>query len=127
MSNSNEPTDDTLSKLFAPQTDEAEKYKAIREFFSSNSTDTDLRTKTILKDQTLNLILKLKLLGEEAKQFEISESTYTIDKLINTILLENYFTLRISLKGEGRNQFFSVVGGEFKEEKKKRFFGLGEK
>ena len=127
MSNSNEPNDDTLAKLFAPQTDEAEKYKAIREFFSSNSTDTDLRTKTILKDQTLNLILKLKLLGEEAKQFEISESTYTIDKLINTILLENYFTLRISLKGEGRNQFFSVVGGEFKEEKKRRFFGLSEK
>ena len=54
MSNSNEPNDDTLAKLFAPQTDEAEKYKAIREFFSSNSTDTDLRTKTILKDQTLN-------------------------------------------------------------------------
>ena len=118
--------DVSLKDLFSSKSDDEEKYKAVKEFFSSSSENTDLRTKTIIRDNSINLILKLKLLGEESKQFEIKDSEYTMDKLINDILLENYFTLRISLKGEGRKQFFSVIGGDLKEEKKRKWFGLGE-
>ncbi len=117
--------DVSLKDLFSTKSDDEEKYKAVKEFFSSSSNSTDLRTKTILRDNSINLILKLKLLGEECKQFEIPDSVYTIDKLVNSVLLENYFTLRISLKGEGRKQFFSVIGGDLKEEKKNKWFGLG--
>lgn len=105
-------------------------YLALKEMYKVEG-DTDIRTKTILPDSMINKIIKLIYWGEEAKSYDKLNPDYPkITDIINNIIIENLYSLKISAKGKGREQFFAALNAKRKEEGKeglKGLFGLGQK
>ena len=121
-------SDDMLKDILKSADDNSEMFILMKEFFKSTG-ETDIRTKTEIPEKHINKIIRLKYYAEECKRYEISDEIPKISDLVDKIILENFYTLRISKKGKGREQFFSVIKGFTNQERslKTRLFGLGER
>jgi len=115
-----------LDKLIAPSDSESEVYKTVKEFFASIG-DTDIRTKTILPDLMITKIIRAIYYANECARFETSDEVEKVSDIVRKTILDNYYTLKISVKGKGREQFFKFASGHSDNEKESKFknmFGL---
>jgi hypothetical protein len=117
-----EDEDLNLDELFKGTTSKEEEFKAVKEFFSING-DTDIRTKTIISSKLVNPIIKLIYFSVEAKKFDKYDEFEKVSDIVNKIILENLYTLNISVRGKGREQFFKFFGA-YKKEKEGVFSNL---
>ena len=104
--NINNDADSLLKKLFQTNDVDEEKYKIVKEFYTTNNYDTDLRTTTDIPKRAINSIIKLTIFGNACKLFEIDEKLDKITDIIDEHIIENYMALRISVDRKGRNEIF---------------------
>jgi len=109
-----------LDDLLNPVNSESEIYKTVKEFFSSNG-DTDIRTKTIIQDLMIPKVIRAIYFARECERFEKYSNLPKVSDIVKQIILDNYYTLKISVKGKGREQFFKFASGHTTEEKESRF------
>lgn len=115
----------TLDDLISPSSTEEQIYKVVKEFFSIKG-DTDIRTKTVLQRNMVGNVIRAIFYAKECLRFEKYDNLPKISELVKEVILENLYTLNISINGMGRKQFFSFASDKKVEEKQgvlKKLFG----
>ena len=117
-----------LANSILGSNNEDEFYKALKEMYKTTG-ETDIRTKTTFPDALVNKIIRLIVWSKEAERFDKADRDYPkITSLIDNIIINNLYALRISAKGKGREEFFdSLKAKKSNDEKSKlqRMFGIG--
>lgn len=98
--------DDLFKSLFKNDSEDDIKYKVVKEFFNTESIETDLRTTTDIPKKAIYSIIKLNIFANACKLFEIDNNMRRISDIIEETVLENYEALRISVDRKGRTEIF---------------------
>jgi hypothetical protein len=124
------PIDDTLDLKDAllGVNKEEEFYKVLKEMYKAVG-ETDIRMKTTIPDALVNKLVRLLFWSEEIAVFDKYDRGYPkITKLVEDIIINNLYTLRVSVKGKGREDMFSTLKNKSNPEEKsrlQRIFGIG--
>lgn len=124
------PIDDTLDLKDAllGVNKEEEFYKVLKEMYKAVG-ETDIRMKTTIPDALVNKLVRLLFWSEEIAVFDKYDRGYPkITKLVEDIIINNLYTLRVSVKGKGREDMFSTLKNKSNHEEKsrlQRIFGIG--
>ena len=124
------PIDDTLDLKDAllGVNKEEEFYKVLKEMYKAVG-ETDIRMKTTIPDALVNKLVRLLFWSEEIAVFDKYDRGYPkITKLVEEIIINNLYTLRVSVKGKGREDMFSTLKNKSNPEEKsrlQRIFGIG--
>lgn len=118
-----------LDNLLKQNDEQSELNKTVKEFFKSEG-ETDIRTKTILsmKDNpVVQKIIRAIYYARECERFESFEYLPKITDIVHKVILDNLYTLNISVKGKGREQFFEYANKQTNADEKSglaKFLGL---
>lgn len=124
------PIDDTLDLKDAllGVNKEEEFYKVLKEMYKAEG-ETDIRMKTTIPDALVNKLIRLLFWSKEIAVFDKYNRNYPkITKLVEDIIINNLYTLRVSVKGKGREDMFSTLKNKANPEEKsrlQRIFGIG--
>jgi hypothetical protein len=119
---------DVMDNLLGTNTNDDNKYKYIvaKEFYNSDNIETDIRAKTDLPNKMVMQIIKLHVFETECARFEVNKELPKVSEIVNEVILDNYYTLRISVGRAGRDEFFRfLTNGAVKPDAdiKRRMFG----
>ena len=81
----NNDADSLLKKLFQTNDVDEEKYKIVKEFYTTNNYDTDLRTTTDIPKRAINSIIKLTIFGNACRCINIVRRINISRIVINSI------------------------------------------
>lgn len=124
------PIDDTLDlkNALLGVNKEEEFYKVLKEMYKAEG-ETDIRMKTTIPDALVNKLIRLLFWSKEIAVFDKYDRGYPkITKLVEEIIINNLYTLRVSVKGKGREDMFSTLKNKSNPEEKsrlQRIFGIG--
>ncbi len=108
--------DESLKSLFKPNDSNSELFKAVTTFYD------EIETKTDITNANVQQIIKLVFFGDESKRFELDDKMPKISSIIDSVILYNYYRLRISVGRKGRNEAFTFFNGSRSNENKDEGF-----